>query len=82
MYGIKTGICKFKVNDKIIWYNFCLGSTSKGFSKDTQTETSLNGTVYDSLVDHSLIKKEDIPNIHQHLMVKNNKKYCLGFLTK
>ena len=28
-------------------------------------------TVYDFSVDHSSVKKEDINNIHQYLMVKN-----------
>ena len=40
--------------------------------KDEQSEVSLNGTVYDFSVDPSSIKKEDIPNIHQYLMIKNN----------
>ena len=51
----KTEIFKFKANDKIIWYIFCLGSTSKDFNKDEQSENSLNGTVYDFSVDHSSI---------------------------
>ena len=38
----------------------------------------LNGTVYNISVDHSLIRKEDILNIHEFLMVKNNIKWCLG----
>ena len=29
--------------------------------------------LYDFSVDHSSIKKEDIPNIHQYLLVKNDK---------
>ena len=33
---------------------------------------SLNGTVYDFSVEHSLTKKEDILNICQYLMTKNN----------
>ena len=66
----KTDICKFKANDNISWYNFCLGSISKDFTKDEQSEISLNGTAYDFSVDHSSIEKEDILNIHQHLMVQ------------
>ena len=31
-----------------------------------------NDTVYDFSVDHNSIKKEDIINIHQYLMIKNN----------
>ena len=54
------------------WYNFSLGIISKDFTKVEQSEISLNGTVCDFSVDHSSIKKEDILNIHQYLMVKNN----------
>ena len=57
-YVNKTEICKFKTNDNIIWYNFCLGSVSKVFRKDEQSEISLNGTVYYFPLDHgSSIKK-------------------------
>ena len=55
-------------------YNFCLGSVSQGFAKDKQSKISLNGTVCNFSVDHSSIKKEDILNIHQYLMIKNNVK--------
>ena len=53
---------------------------SKYFSKDEQSEISLNSTVNDFLVEHNSIKKEEIFVIHIYLMVKNNKKQCLGFL--
>ena len=74
MYVNKTESCKFKTKDNIRWYDFCLGSISKDFTKNEQSEISLNGTVYDFLVDHSSIKKEGIFNIHQYLMVQNNVK--------
>ena len=35
------------------WYNFCLRSISKDFTKNEQSEISLNGTVYDFSVDSS-----------------------------
>ena len=35
---------------------------------------SLNGTAYDFSVENSSIKKEDILNIHQYLIIKNNRK--------
>ena len=66
LYVNKTEICKFKAKDNVSWYNFCLGSVSKDFTKDKQTEISLNVTVYDFSVDHSSIRKEDILNIHQY----------------
>ena len=68
--------CKFIVNENISWYNVCLGSISIDFTKDEQIEFFLNGTADDFSVDHSLIKKEDILNIYQYAMVRNNiKKY-------
>ena len=51
------------MNDKISWYNFCLGSVSNNFTKDKQSEISLNGNVYGFSVDHSSIKWEDILNV-------------------
>ena len=45
LYVNKTEICKFKANNNISWYNFCLGSLSKDLTKDEQKEISLNGTV-------------------------------------
>ena len=65
-------IYKFKAKDNISWYNFCLGSVSKDFPKDEQSEISLNSTVYDFSADRSSIKKEDILNIHQYLMIRSN----------
>ena len=60
LYLKKIKILKFKSNDNISWYNFCLGSVSKDFTKNERNEVSLNGTAYDFLVDHSLIEKEEI----------------------
>ena len=68
----KTEICKFKAKDNISWYTFCLGSVSKDFAKDEQSEISFNGTVFDFSVGHSSIKEEDILHIHQYLMIKTN----------
>ena len=38
--------------------------------------------MHDSLVGNSSSKKEDILNIHQYLMIKNNIKQCLSLLEK
>lgn len=46
-------IWKFKVHDDIQWYEFYMGRVSKDFRKDEMSEISLNGTLYDFLVDHS-----------------------------
>ena len=72
LYVKKTEIYKFKVKDNISWCNFCLESISKDLTNDEESKISLNVTVYDFSVDHSLIKKEDILNIHHCLMIKNN----------
>ena len=77
--GDKTEIFKFKAKDNISWYNFCVRRVSQDFAKDEQSEISLNGTVHDFSVEHSSIKKEDILNIHQYLIIKNN---VLGLLRK
>ena len=50
-------ICKLQANDNIRCYIFCIESVSKDFTKEEQSEVSLNGTVYDFSVDHSSIKK-------------------------
>ena len=72
LYVNKTKICKFKTINDISWYNFCLRNISKDFTRDEASKISLNGTIYDFSVDNSLIKKEDILDIHQYLMIKNN----------
>ena len=60
LYVNKTEICKLKVHVNICWHEFCLGTILKDFTKDEMSETSLNGTIYDFLVDHSATEKEDI----------------------
>ena len=57
LYVDKTETCKFKANDNTSWYNFCLGSISKDYTKDEQSEIFLNGTVYDFSVNNSSVKK-------------------------
>ena len=61
---------------------FVYGLSQKSFTKDQESEVSLNGMVYDFSVDHSSIKIEDILNIHEYLMVKKQMKQCLGLLKK
>ena len=80
MYENKTEIYKFQVTDNISWYNFCLGIVTQDFTKDEDTEISLNFTVQDFSVDHSSIKKEAILNIHQYLIIKNNIKWSSDLL--
>ena len=72
LYANKTELYKFKAQDNIGWYKFCLGNVSKDFMKNELSEISLNCVVYDFLVDHISVEKEDILNIHEYLMVKSN----------
>ena len=62
------------------WYSFSLENASKYFKEDEQSEISVNGVACDFSVDHSLVKKEDVLNIHKYLMVSNNIKKFLILL--
>ena len=44
------------------------------YQKMNQSEISLNGNVHNFSVDHISVKKEDVHNINQYLMIKNNRK--------
>ena len=57
MHGNKTKIYKFKVHDNIRWNEFCLGSISKYFMENEQSEISLNGSEYEFSLNHSWIEK-------------------------
>ena len=72
LYLKKTKICKFKAKDFISWYNLLLGIISKDFTKNEQSETSLNGTVNSFSVDHSSIEKDDFLNIYQYSPIFND----------
>ena len=73
LYVNETKIFKFKAKDNVSWNKFCVGSVSKDFTKDKQSKTSLNGTwIYEFAVDHHSIKREEILNIQEYLMAKNN----------
>ena len=72
----------YKVRDKNINFptQFCLQSTSNGFSNAEAREVSLNENVYDFSVKCNSIDKSDMLNINKYLMRKNNIKYCLACL--
>ena len=46
--------------------------TSNGFSNSESREVSLNGNVYDFLIDYISIDKSDMLNIHKYLINKKN----------
>ena len=60
------GIFKFKADNQNV--NFPTRNISNGFSNTESREVSLNGNVYDFLVDYNSIDKYDIKKIHKYLM--------------
>ena len=69
--GIK--IIKFKAKDsEIAATPLCLGNISKDWSVDNMKGTGLNGYVYDFSVDYDAIAVDDILDIHNYLMKKND----------
>ena len=69
-----TKICKFKAKDfEIIASPLCLGNISKDWSTDNMKKTGLIGYVYDFSADYNAVTVDDIKDIHNYLMKKNNK---------
>ena len=50
----------------------CLGNISKDWSTDNIEKTGFNGCVYDFNVDYDATSVDDIKNIHNYLIQKNN----------
>ena len=68
-----TEIHKFKAKDsKIAASPLCLENISKDWSVDNIKKTELNGYVYDFSVDYSDTAVDDILDIHNYLMKKND----------
>ena len=66
-------IHKFKAKDfEIVATPLCLGNVSKDWSVDNMKKTGLNGYVYDFSVDYDAIAVDDILDIHNYLMKKND----------
>ena len=74
MFVNRKEIFKFTADNKNVNFRtrFCLGCISDRFSNTESREVSLNGNVYDFLVDYNSIEKSDILNIHKYLMARNN----------
>ena len=63
----------FKTNDsEIVATPLCLGNISKEWSVDNMKKTGLNSYVYDFSVDYDAIAVDDILDIHNYLMKKND----------
>ena len=68
-----TEIYKFKAKDsEIVATPLCLGNISKDWSTDNMKKTGFNGYVYDFSVDYDATDNDDIKDIHNYLMKKNN----------
>ena len=68
-----TDIIKFKAKDsEILARPLCLGNFSKNWSTDNMKKTGLTGYVYDFSADYNAIAIDDINNIHNYLMKKND----------
>ena len=64
---------KFKAKDsKIAATPFCLRNISKDWSVDNMKKTRFNGYVYDFSIDYDAIAVDDIKDIHEYLIKKNN----------
>ena len=68
-----TEIYKFKAKDsETVASLLCLGNISKDWSTDNMTKTGLTSYVYDFSADYSAVTVDDIKDIHNYLMKKNN----------
>ena len=68
-----TEIYKFKAKDsEIAAAPLFLGNISKDWSADNMEKTGFNGYVYDFSVDCDATDVDDIVDIHNYLMKKNN----------
>ena len=64
---------KFKAKDsQNITTPLCLGNISRDWTVDNMKKTVLNGYVYDFSIDYSNTVFDDILNIHNYLMKKND----------
>ena len=66
-------IYKFKAKDSVIVAPpLYLGNISKDWSVDNMKKTGFNGYIYDFSVDYDAIAVDDILDIHNYLMKKND----------
>ena len=73
LFANGTEIIKFKAKySNIIATPLCLGNIWNDWSVDNLKDTGLNGYVYDFSVDYDSTDVNDIKDIHNYLMKKNN----------
>ena len=59
-------------NSEIVATPLCLKNISKNWTVDNMKKTGLNGYVYNFSADYDAIKIDDMLDIHNYLMRKNN----------
>ena len=68
-----TEIYKLKAKDsEVVPTPLCLGNTLKDWSVDNMKKTGFTGYVYDFSVNYDAIAVDDILDIHNYLMKKND----------
>ena len=68
-----TEIIKYKSKDsEIVASPLCLSNISKYWSTDNMKKTGLTGHVYDFNIGYNIVTVDDIKDIHNCLMKKNN----------
>ena len=68
-----TEIIKFKAKDSaIVASPLCLGNISKDWSVDNMKKTGFTDHVYDFSADYNAVTLDDIKDIHDYLMKKND----------
>ena len=73
LFGNGKEVHKFKAKDsEIVATPLCLGNISKDWWVDNMKKTELNGYFYDFNVDYDAIAVDDILDIQNYLMKKNN----------
>ena len=66
-------IHKFEAKDSdIVATLLCLGNISKDCAIDNMKKTGLNGYISDFSVDYDAIAVDDLLDVHNYLMKKNN----------
>ena len=73
LFANGTEIINFKAKDsEIVATPLCSGNTLKDWPVDNMKKTGLNGYVYDFSFDYDAIAVDDILDIHNYLMKKND----------
>ena len=77
-----TEIYKFKAkNSKLVASPSCLENISKDWSTDNMKRTGFTDSVHDFSVDYEATDVDDIKDIHQYLMKKNDITLLKKFLS-